>query len=52
VFGGARLNRQIDGFDEEKREEIVDWILAGQDHYKDDIEYVGDWVRISVYLPE
>ena len=46
------MNRQIDGFDEEKREEIVDWILAGRDFYKDDIEYVGDLVLISVYLPE
>ena len=46
------MNRQIEWFTEEKREEIVDWILTGQEYYKDDIEYVGDWVRISVYLPE
>ncbi len=46
------MNRQIESFNEEKREEIVEWILSGRDHYQDDIEYVGDWVCISVYLPE
>jgi len=52
VSGGAQVNRQIEGFTEEKREEIAEWILAGQEYYREDIEYVGDWVRISVYLPE
>ena len=52
VSGGAQLNKQLEGFTEEKREEIVDWILAGRNYYQDDIEYVGDWVRISIYLPE
>ena len=51
VLGGARVNRQIEEFAEEKREEIVEWILAGQEIYRDDIEYAGDWVFISVYLP-
>jgi|GEM_PF-2557291 len=46
------MNRQKECFTTEKREEIADWILAGQEYYMDDIEYVGDWVRISVYLPE
>jgi len=46
------VNKQIEGFTEEKREEIVEWILSGRDYYQDDIEYVGDWVCISVYLPE
>ncbi len=46
------MNRQTESFSEEKREEIVEWIIAGRDIYKDDIEYVGDWVCISIYLPE
>jgi hypothetical protein len=50
--GGALVNSQIEDFDDEKREKIVDWILAGRDFYKDDIEYAGDWVCISVYLPQ
>jgi len=46
------LDRQIEEFDEEKREEIVRWILAGKDIYRENIECVGDWVCISVYLPK
>ena len=46
------MNKQIEDFTEEKREEIVDWILKGRSIYGDDIEYIGDWVYISVYLPE
>ncbi len=46
------MSTQMEIYQEEKREEIVNWILTGADIYKDDIEYVGDWVYISVYLPE
>ena len=46
------MNSQIEEYDSGRREEIVKWILDGLDIYKDDIEYVGDWVYISVYLPE
>jgi len=46
------LNRQQEIFTEEKREEVVDWILKGEQYYKDNIEFTGDWIYISVYLPE
>ena len=46
------MNKQIEGFTEEKREEVADWILRGKSIYQDDIECVGDWIYISVYLPE
>ena len=45
------MNRQIEEYREEKREEIVRWLLSGEGVYRDDIEYVGDWVCVSVYLP-
>lgn len=46
------MNNQIEDYSEERKEEIAKWILDGMPHYKDDIEYVGDWVYISIYLPE
>ena len=46
------MNRQILEYSEERKEEVARWILDGLEIYKDDIEYVGDWVYISVYLPD
>jgi len=52
AHGGAQVNKQQESFSEEKREEVANWILRGQAIYQDDIEIIGDWVHISVYLPE
>jgi len=46
------MNSQIQEYSEERKEEIARWILDGEEIYMDDIEYIGDWVYISVYLPE
>lgn len=46
------INKQASCYTEQRKEAIVDWILDGRDIYRDDIEYVGDWVYIAVYLPQ
>ena len=46
------MTKQIEDYYEERREEIIEWLLDGEAVYRDDIEYVGDWVYVSVYLPD
>ncbi len=46
------INKQITDYTEKRKEEIIEWILDGRDIYGDDIEYVGDWVYMAVYLPQ
>lgn len=46
------MNKQMETYSEKRKEEIAQWVLDGAQIYQDDIEYVGDWIYISVYLPE
>ena len=41
-----------DYYTKEKEEEIIRWILSGKKYYKDNIEYMGDWIYLSIYLPD
>jgi hypothetical protein len=39
-------------YDAATRARLVKWLMDGLEFYNDEIDYTGDWVYISVYLPE